>query len=334
MISGATCSVVALASPKGTDTFCELCQRRAHVQCSRCQVTFYCDAEHQRADWVGIHERICQLLVPLRSPTLFSSQHPDCIETQIKKVRMSMELIEICKSVAQSKFSEGKYQEALPAAQFCLRCSMDVHGPSTAQLVPAYLLLAEANMGLGNLDLVTQLLSQAEWVVLKSPECGHTIHHQLHKSLGLLHMATGNLEAALFHFANNIYFASEEYGPDSPVTCGGYFLMANIFARQGKMSIARSLYSEVAQTWHCLLTKRLETHSQKANEPDFLFSQRAEVEEMLRTMLEFEQNASRKDSAQVALVAHCLAMLWFLEGDSAKVSHITKSPSINFTLTQ
>lgn len=36
---------------------------------------------------------------------------------------------------------------------------------------------------------------------------------------------------------------------------------------------------------------------------------------MLRTVLEFKQN----ESAQIALVAHCLAMLWFLEGDRPKV---------------
>lgn len=58
-----------------------------------------------------------------------------------------MELIEICRLVAQSKLSEGKHQEALPAAQLYLRCSVDFHGPTTVQLVPAILLLAEANMG-------------------------------------------------------------------------------------------------------------------------------------------------------------------------------------------
>lgn len=42
-----------------------------------------------------------------------------------------------------------------------------------------------------------------------------------------------------------IYFANEEYGQDSTVTCGGYFLMADVFAKQGKMPIASSLYSEV-----------------------------------------------------------------------------------------
>lgn len=57
------------------------------------------------------------------------------------------ELIDICRLVAESNLSEGKHQQALPAAQFCLRCSMDVHGSSAVQLVPAYLLLAESNMG-------------------------------------------------------------------------------------------------------------------------------------------------------------------------------------------
>ncbi|XP_044066581.1 zinc finger MYND domain-containing protein 12 isoform X2 [Siniperca chuatsi] len=319
-VSGTTSKIIPLALPKGTEKLCELCQRAANLQCTKCRVTFYCDAEHQQADWVGIHERICQLLVPIRASSVLSLQRAGHIEMQLKKA----ELIEICRLVAQSKLSEGKHQEALPAAQFCLRCCLDVHGPSTVQMVPAYLLLAEANMGLGNLALVAELLSQAEWAVLKNPECGHAVHHRLHRSLGRLHTATGNLETALLNFANDIYFASEEYGLDSTVTCGGYFLMADVFAKQGKMPIARSLYSEVAHTWHCHLTKLLKTHVQNVQNPDMLLepsydkAQQVEVDEMLRTMLEFEQNDSRKDSAQIALVAHCLAILWFLEGDSLK----------------
>ncbi|XP_026223793.1 zinc finger MYND domain-containing protein 12 isoform X2 [Anabas testudineus] len=312
--------IIPLASSKGTEKLCELCQREARLQCGKCQVTYYCDAEHQQADWVGIHERICQLLIPIRTPTLLSLKQAGRIEMQLKKV----ELIEICRLVAQSKLSERKHLEALPAAQFCLRCSTDVYGPSTVQLVPPYLLLAEANMGLGNLPLVTELLSQAEWAVLKSPECGHAVHHRLHRSLGRLHTATGNLEAALVNFGNDIFFASEEYGLDSTVTCGGYFLMADVFAKQGKLPIVRSLYSQVAHTWHRHLTKLLKTHVQYIQNPNMLLqasydkAQRVEVDEMLRTMLEFEQNGSRKDSTQIALVAHCLAMLWFLAGDSVK----------------
>ncbi|KAF0036427.1 hypothetical protein F2P81_011739 [Scophthalmus maximus] len=121
-----------------------------------------------------------------------------------------------------------------------------------------------------------------------------------------------------------IYYASEEYGLDSTVTCDGYFFMADVFAKQGKMSITRSLYSAVAHTWHCHLTELLHTHVQFFQNPDELLEpsydkgRRAEGDEMLRTMLEFEQDNSRKEPAQIALVAHCLAMLWFLEGDNLK----------------
>ncbi|KAM9342502.1 zinc finger MYND domain-containing protein 12 [Pholidichthys leucotaenia] len=319
-VSGTASRIIPLALPKGSEKLCELCQREARLQCSNCQVTFYCNVEHQQADWVGIHQRICQFLIPIRTPTLLSLKKAGRIENQRKKA----ELIEICKVVSQSKIYEGKHKEALPAAQFCLRCSIDVHGPNSVQLVPAYLLLAEANMGLGNLALVTELLSQAEWAVLKSPNCGHAIHHQLHRSLGHLHVATGNLDAALLDFANDIYYATEEYGLDSTVTCESYYLMADVFAKQGKISIVRSLYSEVTLSWHSHLTKLLKTHNQNIQDPEKLLdstyekAKRVEMDEMLRTILEFEQNDSRKDSAQIALVAHCLALLWFLGGDFLK----------------
>lgn len=65
--------------------------------------------------------------------------------------------MKICRSVAESKLSEGKHKEALPAAQFYLRCSIDIHGPNSAQLIPVYLLLADTNMGqdgVTNLNLI------------------------------------------------------------------------------------------------------------------------------------------------------------------------------------
>ena len=49
--------------------------------------------------------------------------------------------------MAQNKLFEGKFQESLPASLLSLRCAMDVYDPSAASLVPAYLLLAEANVG-------------------------------------------------------------------------------------------------------------------------------------------------------------------------------------------
>lgn len=49
----------------------------------------------------------------------------------------------------------------------------------------------------------------------------------------------------MYIFVFQVYYASEEYGLDNIVTCGGYFLMANVFIKQEKMDIAHSLYTEV-----------------------------------------------------------------------------------------
>ncbi|XP_076019488.1 zinc finger MYND domain-containing protein 12 [Genypterus blacodes] len=313
--------ILPLALSKGTTKLCELCQNRAHLQCTQCRVTFYCGEEHWQADRAGIHQKICELLASIRSPVQVHFRLAERDMHRAKTLQRQEELLEISQTVARSKMAAGKHGEALPAAQSCLRCAVDIHGPSTVQLVPAYLLLAEANMGLGNVARAQEFLSQAEWTVLNSPECGQEVHHQLHRNLGRLYTATGNLQTALFHFANDIYYASEAYGVESAVTCGGYFLMADVFAKQGNTLVARSLYSEVAHFWHSHLNKLLRIHTENvpnSSQPSVDESQRAELDQMLRTILEFEEDHSGKYPCQVALAAHCLALLWFLGGDSQK----------------
>ncbi len=47
-------------------------------------------------------------------------------------------------------------------------------------------------------------------------------------------------------FSFQIYHASEEFGPEDIQTSGGYFHMANVFFRQGKMDVADTLYRQVS----------------------------------------------------------------------------------------
>uniref|UniRef100_A0A8C7XR00 Zinc finger MYND domain-containing protein 12 n=1 Tax=Oryzias sinensis TaxID=183150 RepID=A0A8C7XR00_9TELE len=221
-----------LAFPKGMKKVCELCQSPACLQCAMCTAFCYCGhAEHQRADWVGIHERICKLFVPIRTPAHL------LINTDF-----NLMVIEICTLVAQSKLFEGKHQEAWPAALLCLRYTEDVHGPQSVHQAHAFLLLAEANIGLGNLALAAELLSQVEWVLLETPECRNSLLQRLNGNFGCLHAATGNLEDARFYFANdvNIFF-----GVNSTFTAGSLFLMVDVFAKMKKTVITRSLYQEI-----------------------------------------------------------------------------------------
>lgn len=57
---------------------------------------------------------------------------------------------------------------------------------------------------MNNLSLVAELLSQAEWAVLKTPECGYAVHQRLHRSLGRLHTITREFDVALFDFGNDV----------------------------------------------------------------------------------------------------------------------------------
>uniref|UniRef100_A0A8C6SDS2 MYND-type domain-containing protein n=1 Tax=Neogobius melanostomus TaxID=47308 RepID=A0A8C6SDS2_9GOBI len=223
-----------LAENKPNGRLCELCQGRASLECAQCRVTFYCDASHMFADWVGIHEKICPLLVPIRTWTLRGSTGEGRIEMDIKKVLH------------------------LSEAKACLSLCVNVFGSSTIELVPAYLLLAEAYLGLGKLSPAAEMISQAEWVVSKSLDCDHELNHRLHRALGRLQTAKGNFDDASLSFANDIYHAAKAYGLESTVCRYGYFLIANVFAKKGKTLIARSMYKEVAQIWHSHLTKLMQ----------------------------------------------------------------------------
>ncbi|KAL7884858.1 hypothetical protein AOLI_G00076280 [Acnodon oligacanthus] len=316
-----------LANPKGEKKLCELCQRPAHLQCSKCRVAFYCDVAHQQADWNSIHKRVCELLIPIRASAPFHSLQADRDHHRVQAQKRLEQLLELSHAEAKRRVLEGKYVEALPAGQLLLRCAMDLYGPDAVELVPAYLLLAEANVGSGSLTKAEGYLSQAEWTVMKTPGCSLTILHQLHRNLGRLYTALGNYDSALLHFANDVYYTSEEFGLNTVETAGGYFLMAEVFSKQEKLDIANSLYSQVASTWHAHLSKLVECYSQIGNQGEQHFdeAQLAEANHMLSVMLEAQEQAAKTHRAlshslgQSLLLCHSLAMCWFLCNNLDKV---------------
>ncbi|KAK2526697.1 Zmynd12, partial [Columba livia] len=226
---------------------CELCGAAARVRCARCRVTAYCDVDHQKADWVSIHERICQLLIPIRSalPFLLSEKERKHGAEQLAKRQKY--IVDVASSTAQEFILAGKHKEAIPAAFHALRFGSAVFGPRSAQLVPAYLLLAEASIGAGDVPQAGRYLSQAQWIVLGAPGCGGAVQSRLQRGLGQLRVAEGNLQQALHHLASDVYLASSTFGLKSLEAAMGYFHMANVFFRQNKMDIANSLYAKVGK---------------------------------------------------------------------------------------
>ena len=57
-------------------------------------------------------------------------------------------MIELTKTVGQKLLFEGKYEYAIPAAMQSLKFSIDVYGLASIELVPSYLILGEACIGM------------------------------------------------------------------------------------------------------------------------------------------------------------------------------------------
>eukprot|EP00076_Gallus_gallus_P028859 XP_015152715.1 zinc finger MYND domain-containing protein 12 isoform X1 [Gallus gallus] len=341
------------------------------------------DVDHQKADWVSIHEKICQLLIPVRTslPSLTSEERKHRVEQLVKRQKY---IIHLTSSTAQKFIFDGKHEKALPAALHALRFSTKVYGSSSVQLVPAYILLAEACIafqgrassavivpclfyaqpeghpgrfkvsppvfcvgqgkrflidGVGNLQQASNYLSQAQWIVLRSPDCSSAFQHRLHRSFGLLYAADGNFDQALYHLANDIYLATSAFGLKSVEASGGYFHMANVFFCQNKMDIANSLYAEVTDIWHTFLVKSVQTQEQihklraekspftedkevEVSEDTMTEAQQAEAIQVLNAVLDIREKAPKQQPEETARVLHALAMLYYLFMDLSKAYEI------------
>lgn len=61
--------------------------------------------------------------------------------------------------------------QQIPGAVQSLRFSTQVFGDGAIEIVHAYLLLAEANLGLRRYKQTEEFLGMANWSVLKNPDC-------------------------------------------------------------------------------------------------------------------------------------------------------------------
>ena len=58
--------------------------------------------------------------------------------------------------------------------------------------------------GLGRLSQAEEYLSQAQWTVLKTPECSNAIKSKLYRNLGLLYAAKGEYSESLRQLADDV----------------------------------------------------------------------------------------------------------------------------------
>ena len=97
--------VYPLAFPKSVTHKCEICGKTATRMCSKCRVTYYCSEEHQTADSVGIHEKICSSLASLRSKQTFLPSEEERVERDREIRERKLHLTDVTRMIGEKHVS-------------------------------------------------------------------------------------------------------------------------------------------------------------------------------------------------------------------------------------
>lgn len=250
------------------------------------------------------------MLIPLRAPVAILGSEEERIHRDKQTRHRQVQLLELSKTEAHKKLFEGKYDLAIPAALQALRFSMDVYGQNSIELVPSYLLLGEASIGLKQYSQAEDYLSLAKWAILKAQTCQNGIRSQLHRNFGLLYASQGNYDEALIQLAQDIYYSSLDHGPEHISVTGGYFQLGNVFHKQGRIEQVTTVFDKIVNIWKTAL---------KAHQDPLDEAQQAEAVQMLSTIFSY-RNSYITAPTSVAEVNFVLGRLYNAYGhlDKAK----------------
>ena len=189
-----------LAFAKSQALTCELTGRPALfslVVPSQLLTLNFVSRELAQQAWDGILCRIARELGQLLSPPpLASSEKERLGRFQAAQARKHA-LIEVCEGEAKRHIVHSRFELAIPAAMYALRFGTSIYGEGNVELVPAFLLLAEANLGLLNFSQAEEFLTKANWSLLKSANSSNALRSQLRRNFGKLYAAQGKYEEAL-----------------------------------------------------------------------------------------------------------------------------------------
>lgn len=147
-----------------------------------------------------------------------------------------------------------------------------VFNEKSIELLPAYFILAEANIGMGGAKLkkAEEFLIAANWNLLKSGQSGaddgraggedtlvtreelERYHASLNITFGRLFMAQNRPNAhekALEKLTRGIYMECQEHGPESVKLCKSYYYMGQLFQQSRQLVNAKAFFQKIIQIW-------------------------------------------------------------------------------------
>jgi len=247
-----------LAFPKGQSLVCDLTGKPAMVSLITEYTTLhYASKELAKVAWDGILSNIVHVIGKVTAqPSLVGSEEER--DRRLAAVHSGkLAIIALCREEAASHVVKGQFELAIPAAQYALRFGTSIHGDGSVELVPSYLLLAEANLGLARYRQAEEQLTLANWALLKTPQCSNALRSQLRRNFGRLYASQSKFDEALRQLADDVYYSSLMVGPEHIDTSGGYFQLGNVFYSMNKVENALAMYDKVVDIWYKCVTQLL-----------------------------------------------------------------------------
>eukprot|EP00948_MAST-09A_sp_MAST-9A-sp1_P002661 g2661.t1 len=305
-----------LALPKGVDILCEESEEPARFQLVTPYVTLYYATENlARTSWKGIMHKVCPLLQPLRSKAAITGTKEDREKRQYALNRSKRALLELCKEEARKNLIHGEYELSVPGANQGLKLAKEVYGEQTINVVPSYLLIAEAKFGLKEYSEAEQYLKMANWIVSKNNEdCSNSIRSQLHRNFGKLYSEKLKIDDALHQLALSIYYASLDVGPEHVLTASGYYHMADLFLRRNKIENALAFYDKVVELWYKFLANVKNMETTTGN--DLTETQLLEAADQLKAILNIREKFLGEEHIATGEVLYTLGLLSLFLGDT------------------
>lgn len=233
------------------------------------------------------------------------------------------ELLDLCTETAQKFLVQGKYELAVPGALQSLKFAIEVYGSEATELVPSYLLLAEANLGLRRLKIAEEFLSLANWNILKHPQAGTSMMSNLQRNFGRLYAAQQRYNEALQAFATDIYHSSLEFGPENIRSAPSYFHMGRVFQSHQKSDRAASFYMKVVEIYMTFLENWLNSDgAPSGGEFEITAVEVEEAIEIIKHIGEYREKKGEEDQTERAHMEtaegrYTLGLLLVFTGDLA-----------------
>jgi tetratricopeptide (TPR) repeat protein len=213
----------------------------------------------------------------------------------------SLRMLEDGVNTAKTLIIRGNAEEANSHMFELLRKVKGDFDEAAVELLPAYFILAEANVILGGVRLkkAEQLLIAAYWNLLKytsddnkasgvdggSNKEVSKYRASLHKTFGRLFTAQDRLEDAIKELSQGIYLECMEYGPESIQLWSSYYYLANIFRhKQGRKEETKSFYQKIVEIWKKHILEQEFDEEEQLKEVQIYFE---EAKEHLKNILGF-----------------------------------------------